>query len=181
MHEHCHIALGERRLLVSDRVQRDTRLRDDAFAVALRDGAVILDPLGLKPTLAHARSCGTDLVLRLKPDALRLQGSVIYAGINIQFGKAVVDVIGPPLAPLLDKLGPVPVAFLRAETLLVHLAHGEHDMGMGLRQPIRANVPMHVKVGNHAAFDKLGLCEVAGQFDALRLRHLARNGKLDLA
>ena len=30
---------------------------------------------------------------------------MIYAGVYIQFGKAGVDVIGPPLAPLLDKLG----------------------------------------------------------------------------
>jgi hypothetical protein len=54
-------------------------------------------------------------------------------------------------------------------------------MGMGLRHPVLADVPMHIQVGDHALIDKLGLREVAGQLDALRLRHLARNGELDLA
>jgi hypothetical protein len=40
---------------------------------------------------------------------------------------------------------------------------------------------MHIQVGDHALIDKLGLREVAGQLDALRLRHLARNGELHLA
>jgi hypothetical protein len=71
MHEHGKVAFGECRLLVGDRVQGDTRLRDDAFAVPLRDLAVILDPLGLKPALAHALRGRADLVLRLKVDALR--------------------------------------------------------------------------------------------------------------
>ena len=40
---------------------------------------------------------------------------------------------------------------------------------------------MHIEIGDHALIDKLGLHEVAGQFDALRLCHLARNGELHLA
>ena len=181
MHEHGKVAVGERSLLVGDRVERDARLRDDAFAVALGDLAVILDPLGLRPALAHALRGGADLILRLKVDALRFQRSVIYADVYVEFGQPRVDVIRPALAPSLDKLGAVPVAFLRAETLLVHLAHGEHDMGVRLDLPVRADIPMHIEVRDHAAIDKLGLDEIAGKFDALLLVHFARNGKLHLA
>ena len=39
---------------------------------------------------------------------------------------------------------------------------------------------MHIEVGDHAAIDKLRGHEIAGQFDALRLGHFARNGELDL-
>ena len=104
VHEHRKVALGESGLLVGDRVERNARLRDDAFAIALRDRAVILDALRLKPTFAHARCGGADLVLRFEVDALRFETSVIDAGVNIQFRKPRVDVIGPPFAPLLDKL-----------------------------------------------------------------------------
>src|SRR3546814_1358502 len=85
MHEHRHVAPRECGLMVRDRVERDTRFRDDAFAVALRDSSVILDPFGLKTALTHARRCGADLVLRLKVDALRFVAAMIYAGVNIQF------------------------------------------------------------------------------------------------
>src|SRR3546814_17847019 len=96
-HTRCALVTGVQTcaLPICDCVERDARLRDDAFAVALRDGAMILDALGLKPALAHARGCGADLVLRLKVDALRFQGSVIDAGVYIAFGKPRVDVVGP--------------------------------------------------------------------------------------
>lgn len=68
-----------------------------------------------------------------------------------------------------------------AEAVLVHGSHGQHDMGVGLGRPILGHVPMHIEVGDHALIDKLRLHEVAGEFDALGLRHLARKGELDLA
>lgn len=40
---------------------------------------------------------------------------------------------------------------------------------------------MHIEVGDHALIDKFRLDEVAGQFDPLRLRHLAGDGELHLA
>ena len=40
------IALGEGRLLVRDCIQRERGVRDDPLAVALRNRAVFLDPLG---------------------------------------------------------------------------------------------------------------------------------------
>jgi hypothetical protein len=49
MHEHRQVAAREGRLLVRDRVQRDVGIGDDPLAVALRDGAVFLDPFGLQP------------------------------------------------------------------------------------------------------------------------------------
>ena len=118
MHEHGQVAPGERRLLVRDRVERDSGIGDDLLAVAPRDGAMFVDPLDLQPVHAHARCGRADLVLRLELDALRLQAAVIDARVDIEFGKALVDVIGPALAPLLEQLGPVPLAHLRAEAVL---------------------------------------------------------------
>ncbi len=40
---------------------------------------------------------------------------------------------------------------------------------------------MHIEVGDHALIDEFGLHEIAGQFDALALCHLAGNGELHLA
>jgi len=106
---------------------------------------------------------------------------VVDAGVYVEFGQPRVDMIRPSLTPLLDKLGAVPVADFCAEPLFVHLAHGEHDMGVGLGLAVRAPVPMEIKVGDHAAIDKLGLHKIAGKLDALLPVHLARNRKLYLA
>jgi hypothetical protein len=76
---------------------------------------VVLDPLGFKPAFTHARCGRADLVLRFKVDTLRFERTVIYAGVDIEFGKPRVDVIGPPFAPLFDKIGLVPVALLRRD------------------------------------------------------------------
>ena len=54
-------------------------------------------------------------------------------------------------------------------------------MGMGFGLAVRAHVPMHIEVGDHAAIDKLGLNEIAGKLDALLPVHLARNRKLHFA
>ena len=104
-----------------DRVERDIGIGDDPLAIALRDGAVFLDPLGLKPAPAHARCGGADLVLRLQRNALRLQAAVIDARVDIEFGQPLIDMLGPALAPLLDQFGLVPVAHLRAEPVFVRL------------------------------------------------------------
>jgi hypothetical protein len=52
---------------------------------------------------------------------------------------------------------------------------------VGFDQAVFAHIPMHIKIGDHAETYELRLREVAGQFDALRLTQLARNGELDLA
>ena len=106
---------------------------------------------------------------------------MIDARIDIQFSQALVDMLGPALAPLLDQFGLVPLSHLRAEAIFADFAHGEHDMRVRLGLAIRANVPMHIEVGDHALFDELGLGKFARQLDALFLGQLARNGEFDLA
>ena len=54
-------------------------------------------------------------------------------------------------------------------------------MGMGLGHAVLSHVPMHIEIGDHAAIHEFAPNEVAGEFDALRLSHLARNGEFDLA
>ena len=54
-------------------------------------------------------------------------------------------------------------------------------MGMGLGASVLGHVPMHIEIGDHAQTNEFGPHEVAGEFDALRLTHLAGNGEFDLA
>lgn len=54
-------------------------------------------------------------------------------------------------------------------------------MGMGFGLAVRADVPMDIQIRDHAARDKLLGDEIAGKVDTLRLVHLARNRKLNLA
>ncbi len=114
-------------------------------------------------------------------DALRFQAAMVDARVDVEFGQPLVGKLGPAFAPALDHLRAVPVPHLRAKTVFVHRAHGQHDMGMRFGHAVLGHVPMHIEIGDHAPIHELGLHEVAGQFDALRLRHLARNGEFDLA
>ena len=106
---------------------------------------------------------------------------MIDARVDVEFGEPLIDMIGPALAPLLDQLSLVPLAHLRAEPILSDFAHGEHDMCVRLGQPVLADIPMYVEIGNHALVDELSLHKVAGQRNALALVHLARDCELDLA
>ena len=142
---------------------------------------MILDPLRLKPLLRPARRCRTDLVLRLKLDALRLIAAMVDATLKPQFGHALVDVCAPRLAPVLQQFGAVPVTVLLPEPLRPYVAHRHHHMRVRLGRAVLRLVPMHVEVGDHAAIDKLLLHEIAGELDALLLVHLARNRELHLA
>ncbi len=54
-------------------------------------------------------------------------------------------------------------------------------MRVRLGEPVGADVPMNIEIGDHAVIDKLALHEVAGKLDALCLVHLAWDGELDLA
>lgn len=47
VHEHGKVAVREGGLAVCDRIERDSGIGDNPLAIALRDGAVFLDPLGL--------------------------------------------------------------------------------------------------------------------------------------
>ena len=92
----------------------------------------------------------TDLVLRLQRDALRLKAAMIDARVDIEFRQALIGKFGPTLAPALDHLRAVPVPHLWAKTVLVHRAHGQHDMGMGFGHAVFADIPVHVEIGDHA-------------------------------
>ena len=126
-----------------------------------------------------------DLALRLQRDALRFQAAMVDPRVDVELGQALIGELGPAFAPALDHLGAVPVPHLRAKTVLVaihaDLAHGQHDMGMGFGHAVLGHVPMHIEIGDHAPIDEFAPNEVAGEFNALRLRHLARNGEFDLA
>ncbi len=54
-------------------------------------------------------------------------------------------------------------------------------MGMGFEAAVFGHVPMHIEIGNHASIHEFAPNEVAGEFDALGLTHLPRDGKFDLA
>src|SRR3546814_9703199 len=113
-------AVPQRRSSDLEAVERDRRVGDDLLAILARDPRMVLDPLRLKPLFGHTRCRRPALVLGFKVDALRLQGAMIYAGINIQLGNPLVDMVRPCLAPPLQQLGAVPVANLLPAPLTVH-------------------------------------------------------------
>src|SRR5690606_11322680 len=129
--EHRHVTPGEGRLLVRDRVQRHGWIGNDALAIVASDLAVHIGTVGDLDAFAlfALRGCA-DLCLRLQVYALRLKTAMIDAGINVEVGKPLVDMLGPTFAPPLDHLRAVPVALLLAEPVFIDFAHGEHDMGM---------------------------------------------------
>ena len=107
--------------------------------------------------------------------------AVIDPCLDAKFAQSFVDMDSPGLAPTLQKLRMNPVPYLGAEPVLVHGAHGQHDMGVRLGLTVRADVPMHIEIGDHARVHELGLDEVAGQFDALLPGQFARDSELHLA
>ena len=115
---------------------------DDPLAIAARDLAVHLGAVGgLDPFALHTLRGRADLALRLQRDALRLEAAMVDARVDVEFGQALVGKLGPAFAPALDHLGAVPVPHLRAKTVLVHRAHGQHDMGMGFGHAVFGRYP----------------------------------------
>jgi hypothetical protein len=101
--------------------------------------------------------------------------------VNVEFGQPLIGKLGPAFTPALDHFRAVPVPHVLAKTVLVHRAHGQHDMGMGLGHAVLGHVPMHVEIGDHAPPHEFALNEVAGELDPLSLGHLAGNGEFDLS
>ena len=159
--------------------QRDARITDDLGAILPRDTPVVISPLGILAAIEAAHSRRTDLVLRLQRNALVGIGAMIDPALQPKLGHALVHMGGPCLAPLLQKLGAVPVPDLLAEPLRSYLAHRQHDMRVRLGTTVVRLVPMHVEVCDHAAIDKLLLHEITGEAHALLLIHLARDRELD--
>src|SRR3546814_4989926 len=104
------------------------RIGDNPLTIALGDGPVLFDALGVEPAALYARSGRADLVLRFERNSLCCEATMIDARIDIELGKALVDVFGPALAPLLDQFGAVPVAHLRAEAININLAQRQHHV-----------------------------------------------------
>src|SRR3546814_11537588 len=89
--------------------------------------------------------------------------------VNIQLGKALVHMVGPRLAPLLQERRAVPLDYLLAEAVRADFTHRQHDMRVRLGLAVLAHVPMHIEVGHHAAFDELLFDDLAGELAALLL------------
>ncbi len=106
---------------------------------------------------------------------------MVNARVDVELGQALIGDLRPAFAPALHHLNAVPLPHLLAKAALVHRAHGQHDMGMGLGHAALGHIPMHIEIGNHAPIDEFAPNEVAGQFDPLSLCHLTRDGKFDLA
>src|SRR6185312_6894101 len=177
-----HVAVCEGRLLLGDRVQCGGRIGDDPRTIAARDLAVHLGAVGgLDPFALDALRPRADLALRLQRDALCFQAAMVDARVDVEFGQALVGDLGPAFAPSLEHLRAVPVSYLLAKTVLVHSAHGEHDMGMWLWHAVLGHVPMHIEIGDHAPVHEFRLYKVAGKLNPLSLCHLAWNGELHLA
>jgi hypothetical protein len=118
--------------------------------------------------------------LRLQRDILCFEAAMVDARVDVEFGEPLIGEFRPAFAPTLDHLSAVPLPDLLAKTVLVHRAHGQHDMGMRFGHAVLGHVPMHIEIGDHAPIDEFAPNEVAGQFDALHLAHLARDGEFDL-
>src|SRR3546814_9033575 len=84
MCEHGQVAIGESRLSMRDRVERDRRIGDDPLAIARRDFAVLIDPFRFKTAPTHARRGAADLVLWFEVDALRRETAMIDTGVDVE-------------------------------------------------------------------------------------------------
>src|SRR3546814_853844 len=136
-------------------------------------------PLGLKHLFGHPRCSRPDLVLRLKVDPLRRQRARVVPRVNIQLGKALVHMVGPRLAPLLQERRAVPLDYLLAEAVRADFTHRQHDMRVRLGLPVLAHVPMPIEVRHHPELDELLFDELAAELEPLLLVQLARNRELD--
>ena len=106
---------------------------------------------------------------------------MVDARVDVEFGQALIGKLGPAFAPALDHLGAVPVPHLLAKTVLVHRAHGQHDMGMGFGHAVLGHVPMHIEIGDHAPIDEFAPERSRGRVRCPAPPHLARDGEFDLA
>jgi hypothetical protein len=58
--------------------------------------------------------------------------------IDIALGEALIDMLVPAFAPLLEQIGPVPVALFGAEAVFADTSGGEHRMRVRPRFAITA-------------------------------------------
>src|SRR5260370_12244295 len=186
MRELRHVAAREGRLSPRDRVQPKRRIGDDPRAITAGDlamhlGAVGLDPFALDTPYFNTFGGRADLALRLQRDTLGFQTAMVDSRVDVEFSQALVGELGPAVAPTLDHRRAVPVPDFLAKAVFVRRAHGQHDMGVGFGHAVLAHIPMHIEIGDHAPTHEFAPSEVAAQFDAPRLTHLARDGEFHFA
>ncbi|BAK85331.1 hypothetical protein GLX_31700 (plasmid) [Komagataeibacter medellinensis NBRC 3288] len=175
VHEPRQVLTGECALLSGQRLQRHMRLGQQPLAIASRDLQMVSDPLRVLAPLFPTHAGRTDLVLRLKIDPLCHERPMIDPHIQVQFSQPFIGERRPSPPPCQQEFFVIPRAFFRAEPLLVHKPRGQHHMRMGLRLTVLTNIPMHIEIGNYAAFHELLPHEIPCQCDPLRLGHFARD------
>ena len=181
-----YIAPREGRLLLRDRVQPKRRIGDDPRAIAACDlavhlGAVGLDPFALDaPTSMRWRARRSGFAAPARCPALpgcdgrsarrcRVRpGARWQARPSVRASARTISVRFQSRT-----FGPKPFS---STARIVSMT-----WACGLGHSVLGHIPMHIEIGDHAPIHEFGLREVAGQFDALCLRHLARNGEFDLA
>jgi hypothetical protein len=101
--------------------------------------------------------------------------------------KGRVRISRPGFAPAHQQVRRIPAAILLPEPLAGQLAHGQHDMCMGLIVAITGLALVNGHVRDHAAIDKFSLHESAQQLQPLapikltRQRHFDLTSKLGIA
>jgi hypothetical protein len=118
-------------------------------------------------------------VLGLEFDLLHFEAAMIDPCVDIEFSQAPIDALAPGPTLMFKQRGCVPVADLW--TKAPDFAHGQHHMCMRRGLPVRAEVPMHIQVGDHAARDELVSHELACEPDPFFRVELAWNRAFDFA
>src|SRR3546814_3754579 len=93
VNEHREVAIGKRRLVMGNGVERDRRVGEYLFAIPPRNIQMLLGAIDFEPLLNHPRCGGTDLVLGFEVDALRLETAMIDACVDVERCQAFVDMI----------------------------------------------------------------------------------------
>ena len=166
-----HVAPREGRLLMRDRVQPKRRIGDDPRAIAARDLAVHLGAVGLDPFALDAVCAGAPIWLcgsSAMPCASRLRWSM-RASMSSSASRSLAS-----SAQRSRQRSTISVRFQSRTFGPKPFSSTARMVSMtwawGLGMPSSADVPMHIEIGDHAPIHELRLREVAGQFDALRLR-----------
>ena len=133
--EFGEVVIGEGRLLMGERPERDIRVSDDPLAVLVRDSALLLDPVGNamgKPRPVLALEADADLASRNEVQPLGFQCPVVDADVGAGAGKIGVRDLRPLLAPFEQRFLRVPVAALGAKAFRRDIAGSQKQMGVGV-------------------------------------------------
>jgi hypothetical protein len=168
-----HVAPREGRLLMRDRVQPKGRIA--MIRAPLPRDLAVHSARRPRP-FALIRCAGARSGLRLQRDALRFR-PMVDARVDVEFRQrslaarpSVRASARPSPCGSSPHLWPKPFS---STARMVSMTWAWVGRRLG-------HIPMHVEIGDHALSTN-PLHEVAGEFDPLRLTHLARNGEFDLA